>query len=298
MKRFITYLFTYENKTRGKNVGFVRADERNELLDLEIHLQGLGRFQGTGQIYLLLKGEQVLGIRIGEILIGQGRGVARAQCSKEVLRENGVLYDAVAGVVIRMDETLFASSCWLDTMPEEMISNSFVIWKKESEERVVEDAPFFEKNLIQEELVEEETVRDEPLETDAQSELVRLATEKLQQADNHESCEKQMEQQSSACSVRKIDLSEIRKLPKKNWYLCNNSFLIHGFFNYHYLVVIELEENGKKKSYLGVPGIYEKPERMMAMLFGFGDFRPESEVEQNASDPEGKFGYWICLLDV
>jgi hypothetical protein len=74
---------------------------------------------------------------------------------------------------------------------------------------------------------------------------------------------------------RRIDISDIRRLPKKNWYLCNNSFLIHGFFNYRYLVLVEMEENGGRKMYLGVPGIYEKPERMMAMLFGFPDFLPE-----------------------
>ena len=104
---------------------------------------------------------------------------------------------------------------------------------------------------------------------------------------------------------RRIDLSDIRKLPKRNWYLCNNSFLIHGFFNYHYLIVLECEEKNEKRTYLGVPGIYERPERMMALLFGFPDFKLETEVmdvnspqRSTKEEPIGKFGYWLCPLEI
>ena len=112
-------------------------------------------------------------------------------------------------------------------------------------------------------------------------------------------------------NMRRIDINDIRTLPSANWYLCNNSFLIHGFFNYKYLVIKEIEENGRKKSYLGVPGIFERPERTMALLFGFPKFEPEvSALQGNANIPvmtvseeiqdipEGTFGYWFCLLDI
>lgn len=91
-------------------------------------------------------------------------------------------------------------------------------------------------------------------------------------------------------SIRRIDLSDIKKLPSRNWYLCSNSFLLHGFFNYHYLIIKKVSRDGKEKYYLGVPGIYEKPERVMATLFGF----PEFERAEGAPG----FGYWLCLLDM
>jgi hypothetical protein len=155
-------------------------------------------------------------------------------------------------------------------------------------------------------------------EQNAESELVRLAEEKLKQEQRQPLTaeESRGEPELSGGTVkaenaetetagsgnsgmeyrapRRIDISDIRKLPKKNWYLCNNSFLIHGFFNYRYLVLVEMEGNGEKKTYLGVPGIYEKPERMMAMLFGFPDFLPEG----SPAEPLGQFGYWLCLLDM
>ncbi len=136
------------------------------------------------------------------------------------------------------------------------------------------------------------------------------------------------------CSMERVDISDIRKLPKKNWHLCSNSFLIHGFFNYHYLVLKRVGGKEQEKLYLGVPGVYARAERAMALLFGFPDFEemdaPEGktgEEQEIAEDnvgkqqeiteehavkrqeilqehagegheiPEGSFGYWYCQLD-
>lgn len=120
-------------------------------------------------------------------------------------------------------------------------------------------------------------------------------------------------------SYKKIEITDIRRLPKSNWNLCSNRFLIHGFFNYRYLILKTVEQDKEKKQYLGVPGIYEQPERMMALLFGFPEFeaaerqtmnaarQATSSVEQTmnpagqtTSSPKnmiGIFGYWMCPLN-
>ena len=100
---------------------------------------------------------------------------------------------------------------------------------------------------------------------------------------------------------KRIEITGIRDLPRPNWYLCNNSFLVHGFFNYHYLLLKTVENGEKKRLFLGVPGIYEQPERMMALIFGFPEFEPEPSEEpgcktSNSGDHTGTFGYWMCEL--
>uniref|UniRef100_UPI0040575605 DUF6128 domain-containing protein n=1 Tax=Agathobacter sp. TaxID=2021311 RepID=UPI0040575605 len=111
------------------------------------------------------------------------------------------------------------------------------------------------------------------------------------------------------CSYRKITISDIRKLPDSNWYLCNNNFLLHGFFNYNYLVIKKERIGEKEKSYLGVPGVFEKQEKVMAMMFGFPYFEScmqenlDSEEEfvqmQAETEPkEGSFGCWYLVLDM
>ena len=48
----------------------------------------------------------------------------------------------------------------------------------------------------------------------------------------------------------KISRQDLSCLPRKEWRLANNSFLLHGYYNYHHL--LSIEEDGKR--WLGVPG--------------------------------------------
>ena len=57
--------------------------------------------------------------------------------------------------------------------------------------------------------------------------------------------------------MAKIMREDMKKLSQKNWYLANNSFLLHGYYNYRHLLLIT--DEGKR--YLGVPGIYHRREK-------------------------------------
>lgn len=82
----------------------------------------------------------------------------------------------------------------------------------------------------------------------------------------------------------KIDLQDLRMLAQENWVLGSNSFLLHGYYNFRYLILTQEEE----EFVLGVPGIYHPNEKMMASMFGFGDFKPVKDCEKML----GQFGYW------
>ena len=120
---------------------------------------------------------------------------------------------------------------------------------------------------------------------------------------------------------KRIAITDIRSLPSRNWHLCNNSFLVHGFFCYHYLILKTINAPDGAKMYLGVPGIYASQERMMALLFGFNDFEIATDNMMEKSDTSdtkyssatqndsgdktnsdsqpsaGDFGYWLCPLE-
>ncbi|MCI9137319.1 MAG: hypothetical protein HFH48_07120 [Lachnospiraceae bacterium] len=91
----------------------------------------------------------------------------------------------------------------------------------------------------------------------------------------------------------RLELRDIRLLPKQYWYLGNNSFLLHGFFNYRYLILGMTEKAGKKRWFIGIPGVFQNPERVMASLFGFPEFRNEKSLPINT----GEFGYWYRYLN-
>lgn len=83
----------------------------------------------------------------------------------------------------------------------------------------------------------------------------------------------------------KIDLKDLEYLPRENWILGNNSFLLHGFYNFRYLLLAKMAEG---KYMLGVPGMFHNNERFMAAMFGFDHFKPVKEYKQLT----GHFGYW------
>lgn len=87
-----------------------------------------------------------------------------------------------------------------------------------------------------------------------------------------------------------IELRDLRELPKSYWSLGNNSFLMHGFFVYSYLLLGKKIEAEQETLFLGVPGIYDNKERLVASLFGFDEFLPKPQGEKERQ------GYWCHKL--
>ena len=94
----------------------------------------------------------------------------------------------------------------------------------------------------------------------------------------------------------KISRQDLSRLPRKEWRIANNSFLLHGFYNYHHLLYIE--EDGK--IWVGVPGIYHEKEEVAAKNFGFPEFRRVTEtnleLQEDERNPYEDFGYWCRLI--
>lgn len=90
----------------------------------------------------------------------------------------------------------------------------------------------------------------------------------------------------------KIQRQGLSRLPRREWRIANNSFLLHGFYNYHHLLYIE--EDGQ--IWIGVPGIFHEKEQEAAQAFGFTEFRRlnggEIELSENEKNTYEDFGYW------
>ena len=95
----------------------------------------------------------------------------------------------------------------------------------------------------------------------------------------------------------KIQRQDLSRLPRREWRLANNSFLLHGFYNYHYLMYIEDGD----KIWIGVPGIYHEKEKTAANAFGFSEFIRPTDLDVSLSDEEQNmyedFGYWCRQIE-
>lgn len=96
----------------------------------------------------------------------------------------------------------------------------------------------------------------------------------------------------NVCACVKINPSEIEKLPKEFWGIMNNSFLIHGYYNFKHIICAIVKDNNSRRYILGVPGKYENRESFMAKMFGFEYFKSIKSGKVQIGD----FGYWIIYI--
>lgn len=73
----------------------------------------------------------------------------------------------------------------------------------------------------------------------------------------------------------------------------NNSFLLHGYYNYRHLILARVERRGEILYYVGVPGNYYDREKQVAVMFGFESFECAEEPAQN-----GDFGYYMMKVQI
>lgn len=86
---------------------------------------------------------------------------------------------------------------------------------------------------------------------------------------------------------------DIMKLPKQARALMTNSFVNHGYFNFHHLLLgrklMEQPEGGARGLLVvGVPGVYNRREKMTANMFGFEKFKFSMRCDIHMNH----FGYW------
>lgn len=88
----------------------------------------------------------------------------------------------------------------------------------------------------------------------------------------------------------KLEPKDFVIMQGKYQHLVNNSFLLHGFYNYRYLI---LGKEQGKEYYLGVPGVFYEREKMVALMFGFEAF----DCEGGNTRPGG-FGYYLRRVEL
>jgi len=287
LKRFITYLYEYKQGRKTKNAGFARVDIRDDVVNIEVCLKNTFRADKGGYIYGLVHKQECIGINFGEIVFKNGECCNRFSFPKNHIANSPYSISDMIGMAISFRSGLYLASCWKDEWAEEIGSGEFSVLQGEedTEEETVEEV--VEKNV-------------QPM-----MEELPLQTNQIQQEKN--------ENPTSTIAYKKIEVGQIRELPSANWHLDNNSFLRHGVSNYGFLFIKKEIREDEEVVWLGVPGYFEKPEMLMALLFGFPIFEPipksvvnmdmnvetniAYENEKNQQPKNGLFGGWFVKLE-
>lgn len=309
LKRFIRYLYEYEQGKRMRNVGFVKVECDYEVCTVHIHGKGL-RMNDDHKLALYLFYEengQCVGIWQGETKNVNPAVNYRLRFTPQDTGEPGN-FNRIKGVILEGARGNKYAAVW-DDMPVDV--NHMKIWEPEEnlvpeEEPVAEpmqnmdaDSDERERHAMPEEAEKlqgmlSEEAAEESLETMPENPdsiaAVRMKIEEIQM--------QKAENARRPCRVSKIQRRDLVKLPRCEWKLSNNSFLLHGYYNYHHLVLLE-EGNVWR---LGVPGIYHEKEEKAAAAFGFIEFIPGKELDVELNEEENseeeQFGYWCRRVRV
>ncbi len=402
MKRFVTYLYEYDRTIRGRNVGFIRNDIRNDRCLMDIHIRGLERIKEKAPIYLIVRDGECVGIPAGEIVISQGIGNAFLELPGNHIGKTNYNSGDIQAVIVRYGNGKMLLGSYVQHPASDLLSGTFTKW----EAQAIPESPEPDPDAARGENDDSGSIRPVSEITRGQnddsgsirpvseisrgqnddsgsirpvsevsrgqnddsgsirpvseiprgqnddfdsirpvseiprgqnddsgsirpvSEIPRGQNDDFDSirpdALSQQSTEAHAEEKLCPPTYKRIAITDIRSLPSRNWHLCSNSFLVHGFFCYHYLVLKTVNAPDGTQIYLGVPGIYASQERMMALLFGFNDFEvdtdhitqadcsPTAKAQTDSNhDPslsdaaintlqpsEGTFGYWLCQLEV
>ena len=310
MKRFIRYLYEYEGNQKKRNVGFVKVEQDGKETTISVHGKGLcGKSNENISCYLIkLDSEMgnILFVPAGEIQIGM---ISCGGCfcyTEELIRagygkteqsvgQTGEKKDDICGLGLGDPKEAFYVALWNEEMYGDLdIARAKIFQEFDSDKTAGESKSI---KSIDEKEAEVETQFGDDEETEN---LEEEQPEKKEQETVEESSEKKdlkkddrdTDLQNFRRQIMKIQRGEISILPRCEWKLANNNFLLHGYYNYRHLVLID-EGNQLK---LGVPGIYHEREARAAATFGFPEFIAEADVnvtlEPQERNENQQFGYW------
>ena len=338
MKRFVTYLYEYDRTIRGRNVGFIRNDIRNDCCRMEIHIRGLERIKEKAPIFIIVRDSECIGIPAGEVVISQGVGNACLELRGNRIGKTDYSVNNIQAVIVRYNGGKMLMGCYVQHPAGDLLSGTFTKWEAQATPASPTPDPDAARgvdsnsgDLYPNSRIDLGTENDSAdlypnsqndlgIESNSADLYPNSQNDLGTEAKAEEICPTSEEAAQSPI-YKRIAITDIRSLPSRNWHLCNNSFLVHGFFCYHYLILKTINAPDGAKMYLGVPGIYASQERMMALLFGFNDFEIATDNMMGKSDTSdikyssaaqndsgdktnsdsqpsaGDFGYWLCPLE-
>lgn len=297
----IFYLYEYENNKRKRNVGFIKIARRYQTCILQIHIRGISTGNGASlELYAFYRdGNAMTGTQIATLTCFGKTVSERLPVSERSFPEGRPLSE-MDGFLIKLPgdkpAVFWMASAFF--FPVDISQLQPPAAPEEEPETIPAPAPEEEPETVSApapDNVEAEapgnTEAPVPESNRESSESPSVFSDGIS-GQERESAAETKEYREEKKKARKIQRSDISVLPRRFWFLANNSFLLHGYHNYNHLLLAE--EDGRL--WLGVPGIYDPREAKVADLFGFPQFTREYadclELEPEECSDNADFGCW------
>ena len=307
----VIYLSYLEQGNRIRGAGFIKIEVSGNAWSFVMRVSGMAELAGKKyDIYVGSKKEEYV---IGKLFLHNGSGEWEKNGEGVLTGTEGMTIGEVERFTIKISDTeVIEGKCQTISVAEKKEADRpqekkefHAAEKKEEKKKAVkkESAPEPKKSINREKLGgnrEKEIRMEEVILDDKWEQLCKM----YPVVHPYEDERKYISIQPKDFVVMTGDYQ----------HLANNSFLLHGFYNYRHIVLgrepldetkeersargqgKDGQEKNKNKSgdfYLGVPGVYYEREKMVALMFGFEAF----ECCGGKAEP-GKFGYYLRKVKI
>ncbi len=329
--RYISYVDYYKNGEKIRNAGFFRWKLSNRKHYMEMQLKGIPVSNGNYDIQEKNTGKRIGKIVIDKGIGSFTRNFAALSASGEMYLDipDGRLYlSDVKGfrILLKEKEYLWTpvdiKEVKKNMRPEEL--------RQKINENQISSKPVENKeelNSVNEKIVikEEKDIRSDD-EKERNTDLEKKADNEMETILENILMEEKEEKLENPFQERKIELIEpihedkwkelCKKYPlvhpfanQRNFLsvkledfiilqqgyqkLAQNSFLLHGFYNYGHMILGKLSDEEEAPVYIGVPGVYYEREKQAAQMFGFAGFESAKQPVQ-----AGSYGYYMIEVKI
>lgn len=326
----IVYLSYMENGDKIRNAGFVKVVSEKSGCSVDMHISGMGE-AADGKYDVCIVGFDGRERIFGKVHVHRGKGEWKAYYPGGLCKENDNSGQSIEKSVMEYEDiewfrVKISGSKWLEGNSGNVKKGDISQMQGKYTEEVDKKRQGEERRKAF-----DRTVREEPKEAEKKSELKAgwMAEDKLpkeaedymwgKHADDKECREKTRFSEKNGIDMENIILNdkweqlcqiypvihpyeddrEYISIQPKDFvimtgdyqHLANNSFLLHGFYNYRHIILGNEKEAGG--FYLGVPGVYYEREKMVALMFGFEAFDCSGGKAE-----AGKFGYYLRKVKI
>lgn len=261
-------------------------------------------------------------VLLDEMVIRNGQGSYFNRLDSLHMDGMSLRYDQVCGIYIELSKDQVLSSRWTmdHVMPKELIGSS-----DNKLQKVEEHHPMMEEPQIMKEepylmMEEPQFMKEEPHPMMEEPQpmieepqpMIKEPQPMMEEPASYENPLEKEEMEATAIREKekgewkalvekfpvvhplgeqeylKLDLSDLTLFQDPEQKLAQNSFLLHGYYNYKHLILGRQEKEGSTLYYIGVPGIFHEREKAVAIMFGFEAFEGNREPIQ-----KGDFGYYF-----
>lgn len=260
----VIYLVWKTGEGQAKGVGTVRFLAIDGICRIEISVTNCGSVMGTYPVYLLSGDVKSL---IGEMKLHNGKGDFYMKCDTNALGDKIFPYVKLTGIEI-------------DLKTEGMLEQKWLPMLEEQEAPVEEASP---KPVLEE--LEKQTLK----EPQGQQKMA-IYPNKWQQLCAIYPIVHPFEDGRAYLSIEPRDFVVLQERYQP---LTQNSFLLHSFYHYKYVLLGRRTAGKTFEYYLGVPGVFYEREKAAAMYYGFEHFE-----SAKAPVSEGDFGYYMKRVHI